>query len=154
MAALELSFVGMNAMLAKLAQVGDTVPGNFARALRQEAEIEMTEAKKRTPVKTGALRASGVVVGPVRDGQDYVVAMGFGQVPSVAAGYAVEVHENLHAFHHVGQAKFLESVLLESAPYLPARVAERMRTGAGAWFQPSASELSDNADEQDVLMGE
>ena len=38
----------------------------------------------------------------------------------------VTVHENLDAFHRVGQAKFLESVLVESRPYLAARVARRM----------------------------
>lgn len=119
---------------ALAAQIGgDTV----ARALVAEAEIEMTEAKKRTPVDTGALRASGHVGGPFRRGNTVEVKLGFG---GPSAPYAIFVHERLDVFHKVGQAKFLESVLLESAPFLPARVAERVRRGLGRQYAPSRGE--------------
>jgi hypothetical protein len=54
------------------------------------------------------------------------VRMAFG---GPAAPYAIKVHEDLEAFHRVGQAKFLESVLLESAPHLAQRVSRRIRLG-------------------------
>lgn len=95
-------------------------PKATLEAMREEAEIEMTEAKQRTPVKTGNLRASGIVLGPDEDG---TVTLQFG---GPAAPYAVYVHENLDAFHKVGQAKFLESVVLESAPNMAERLAERI----------------------------
>lgn len=95
-----------------------------ARALYEEASIEMTEAKRRTPVDTGALKASGMVLPPATTGRDTVVQLQFG---GPAVGYATYVHENLEALHpNGGQAKFLESTLLESAPFLSERIAKRI----------------------------
>jgi hypothetical protein len=48
-----------------------------------------------------------------------------------SASYAIYVHENLENFHPIGQAKFLESVVLESAPFLGARIATRVRAQMG-----------------------
>lgn len=107
----------------KLAKLAEVLPAEVGKALRQEAEIEMTEAKRRTPVLTGNLRSSGHVVGPDKKSNDVEVSLRFG---GPAAPYAIYVHENLEAFHKVGQAKFLESTLMESLPHLPARVAARM----------------------------
>jgi hypothetical protein len=36
------------------------------------------------------------------------------------------VHEDLDAFHKVGQAKYLESVIMESRGFIGARVARRL----------------------------
>lgn len=82
----------------------------------------MGEAKERTPVRTGVLRASGRVE-DLHGGQ-LGVRWAFG---GPAIDYAIEVHENLSAFHRVGQAKYLESVLAESTPYLLERVRRRMQ---------------------------
>lgn len=114
---------GLGQVQTRLAQLARRYGNAAGRALRAEAEIEMTEAKKRTPVDTGALRGSGHVTGPSISGRDISVELKFG---GPAAPYAVRVHEDLQAFHQVGQAKFLESVLNESAPYLRARVAARI----------------------------
>lgn len=117
---LSLEVVGLtevNRALQLLAERGERAAG---QALREEAEIEMTEAKRRTPVDTGTLRSSGKVTGP---DADLAVKLEFG---GAAEEYAIEVHENLETFHKTGQAKFLESTILESAPHLPARVGRRM----------------------------
>ena len=103
-------------------------------ALYQEAEIEMTEAKRRTPVLTGVLRASGHVRPPVREGETVSVTLAFG---GPAAPYAVYVHENLEAWHKTGQAKFLESVLLESAKHLADRVGRRLSLAGGGGSEAS-----------------
>lgn len=101
-------------------------PDEFGRALRQEAEVEATECKKRCPVDTGALRASIHVEGPKRaaDDQRRIQASIVGGGPS--APYGLIVHEDLEAFHPVGEAKFIERPLKESAPYLPDRIAKRI----------------------------
>lgn len=114
---------GLESVLSRLRSVADRVPHVAAEALRAEAEIEMTEAKRRTPVDTGALRASGHVSDPEIDGKNISVSLGFG---GPAADYAFYVHEDLDAFHPVGQAKYLESVLDESRPHLAKRVASRI----------------------------
>jgi hypothetical protein len=117
------AFAGLSNVVRNLQALAGKVQDRGAMALREEAEVEMTEAKRRTPVKTGALRASGHVSAVKRDGRSLSVDMSFGN-QSVA--YATYVHEDLEAFHRVGQAKFLESTLNESAPFIPARVAKRM----------------------------
>lgn len=117
----EIHVRGFARVERELSRLAQTAPAAAQQALREEAEIEMGEAKERTPVKTGALRASGRVE-PLDDGLGVRWAFG-----GPAISYAVEQHENLTFFHRVGQAKFLESVLVESAPYLTERVARRMR---------------------------
>lgn len=100
-------------------------------ALFAEAQIEMAESKRRVPVDTGVLRASGYVNPPVAGfglGGGGVagtvrVELGYG---GPAEDYAVIVHEDLDAFHRVGEAKFLESVLNESAPFMAQRIAKRI----------------------------
>lgn len=99
------------------------LPDEIANAVYVEIEIETTEAKRRTPVKTGALRSTIHQEGPFREDRrvwSSIVAGG------PAAGYAVIVHEDLTAFHKVGQAKYIESVIMESRPSMAARVAKRI----------------------------
>jgi anthranilate phosphoribosyltransferase len=120
-------------MRKRLANIKKKFPEEVGRALYQETEVEATEAKKRTPVKRGNLRASIFVLGPSYEGRSisnagtiatFVVAGG------VSAPYAVYVHENLEAFHKVGQAKFIESVINESRNYIATRIAKRLELAA------------------------
>src|SRR5580765_594463 len=119
---------GVSEMIALLKKFADKYPDYVGAALYQEAQIEMTEAKRRTPVDRGFLRASGRVALPVREGKRISVTLSFG---GAAAPYAIYVHENLEANHASppfggGQAKFLESTINESAPYMLARIARRV----------------------------
>lgn len=110
-------------MAAKIRRVEAGLRDDTAKALYQEAQIEMTESKRRVPVDTGVLRASGHVQEPVRSGKSVSVMLAYG---GAAEQYAVIVHEDLEAFHKIGQAKYLESVLKESAPHMKKRVAARI----------------------------
>lgn len=114
---------GAEEMRTKLLRASVMFPQEVAKALYEEAGIEMTEAKRRTPVDTGALRTSGHVTKPSWSGRKVSVNLYFG---GPAAPYAIYVHENEDAFHRVGQAKFLESTLNESAPHFAARVSARI----------------------------
>lgn len=113
--------LGVREMQRKIAAFQKRFPDKARQALREEAEIEMTEAKRRTPVDTGLLRSTGQVDEPTRSGKTLRVDLKFG------TEYAVYVHENLEALHPVGQAKFLESTLNESAPFMLKRLADRMK---------------------------
>lgn len=119
----QVTVVGMEKLRARLAAMAKRIPNEVARALFAEAQVEMTEAKRRVPVDTGALRASGHVGNPQVVWRDITVRLAFG---GPAAPYAIKVHEDLSAYHKTGQAKFLESVILESAPYMAKRVAKRI----------------------------
>src|SRR4051812_21360993 len=115
--------LGAAKLREKLASIRTKLPAETARALYEEAQIEMTEAKRRTPWDTGALKASGIVRKPEVNGREIMVRLEFG---GPAVEYAVHVHENLEALHPHGQAKFLESTLLESAPYMAERIGKRI----------------------------
>lgn len=128
MADTTLQIQGLTQCQREIAQLAQKLGrATVLAALRAEAEIEMTEAKRRCPVDTGALRASGVVTEELR-GTDAIVRLAFG---GAAASYALFVHENLQALHRVGEAKFLERPLLEAVPYLADRVAARIARDAG-----------------------
>lgn len=121
--ATEFSLKGMQAMQRKLKSLEKKFPTEVERALRIEIEVEAKEVKRRTPVDTGALRTSVHVEGPERRGWTVMIRIVAG---GPAAPYAVYVHEDLHAFHKTGQAKYIESVIMESRPFLAARLARRI----------------------------
>lgn len=111
-------------MRARIRLISQTVPERVASALYMESEIEAKEVKRRTPVDKGPLRASVHVLGPFRSGRKIWTSIVAG---GPAAPYAIYVHEDPDAIHPVGQWKFLESVIMESRPFMGARVAARIR---------------------------
>ena len=113
---------------ANLRRLAEDVPKYMGEALMAELKIELKEVRARTPRKTGALRDSERIEGPVINGK-FVSA-------SILAGgsdapYAAIVHEDLDAHHPVGEAKFIERTLNESAPYMAQRIAARMKEKLG-----------------------
>ncbi len=138
--ALHVSIDGTEELLTSLRAFAVRAVDEFAAALYAEAEIEMAEAKRRTPVDTGTLRNSGHVQPPVKDGNSTSVVLGFG---GPAGAYALAVHEHPSEFSPPSWSgygaddiqwsvpgtgpKFLESTLLEAAPYLGQRIATRVR---------------------------
>jgi len=118
--------IGADRMLVNLRKLQKDSPHEFGRALRVETEVEATESKRRTPVDTGALRSTIHAEGPEYRGSTVVTAISAG---GPSARYALIVHEDLEAHHPVGQAKYIESTLNESAPFIGARVARRIDLG-------------------------
>jgi hypothetical protein len=117
-------------MKARLRRLQERFPNVVAAALYQETQIEATEVKRRTPVDRGTLRGTVDVVGPNREGYGFQIIYTLIVCGGPAAPYAIYVHENLEAHHKVGQAKFLESVILESRAYMAERVAKRIDLNA------------------------
>lgn len=126
---LKATLRGAKEMIVTLKKFADKYPDRVASALYQEAQIEATEMKKRTPVDTrpnaphpGNLRNSIHVLEPERQGRTISVEIATG----TQAPYAVHVHENPDAYHPIGEWKFMESVLNESRPHMAARIARRI----------------------------
>lgn len=114
---------GLDGVLRKLESLAKRFPNEVASALYQEAQIEKQESMRRTPVDTGALRASHEVSEPDINGRDISVTISVG---GATTPYALIVHEDMTAFHKVGEAKFLERTIKESKPFLAARIARRI----------------------------
>jgi hypothetical protein len=128
-----MKLTGAEKMAARIRAFAKAYPDRVGAAVYQEAQVEMTEAKQRTPVSPtpapagvvpGSLRASGRVSPPEREGNSVKVTLSFGG-PGI--DYAVAQHERLDYLHTTGQAKYLESVLDESAPHMAARLAARLK---------------------------
>lgn len=115
-----VELTGLTPLLATLQKLGANASAFVAPPLYREAEAIMTAAKQRTPVDTGALRASGHVASPNITATGASVTLGFG---GPAITYAIFVHENLTARHLVGQAKYLESAINEARAGIEARLA-------------------------------
>lgn len=91
----------------RLKAVRESGAASIPAVLYEEAETIIGLAKEQyVPVDTGALRGSGFVEPPVQTGDRVEVRLGFG---GPAAPYALTVHEDLTAYHPVGQAKYLET---------------------------------------------
>lgn len=117
---------GSKAMRDKLTALGEKAVPVFKAAMKEFGDIEMTEMKRRVPVgPTGDLKASGTVDEPIMDGKNIKVGMHF-DMP-----YALIVHEDLEAFHAVGEAKYMESVLNESKRYFEERVIATVKRNLG-----------------------
>lgn len=102
----------MSRLNALIADIKDRTPEGLLDAGLQVEGV----ARERAPVLTGNLRNSGYT----RQATPLTVAVGFN------AAYAVFVHENLEAYHPVGQAKFLESALSDNIDRIVAIVARRV----------------------------
>lgn len=120
---------GVNEMVRTMKAIAKKFPDEVGAALYQEAQIEVTEMKRRTPVDTtpnaphpGNLRASLHAEKPQRSGNEISVIVATG----MQAPYAIYVHENPDAHHPVGQYKFMESVINESRSFMAERIAKRV----------------------------
>lgn len=120
-------------MVKKLELLSKDLPKRVEMAMYQEAQIELTEMKRRTPVDItpnaphpGNLRNSLTVEIVQKDKTTTAVFATGAQAP-----YAVYVHENPDALHPVGEYKFMESVLNESRSSMASRLARRIHLNKG-----------------------
>ena len=120
---------GEKAVARKLATLSRVIPSETAAALYQEA-LQITKwSMARTPRQFGALRDSHEVSAPRWRGKTLQVDI---QVGGPTAPYAKIVHERTDLRHRPpygqgGQAKFLESALLDATPGLRQRIAKRIK---------------------------
>lgn len=126
---MKLKMRGIGAMQDKLRDIIRTQPQRVAAALYHEAEVEVTEMKRLCPVDItpnaphpGNLRNSIHAEPPEIHGNKVSVTVATG----AQAPYAIYVHEDPDAIHPIGQWKFMEQPLKESAPYIADRVAARI----------------------------
>lgn len=121
--------LGVDKFVKNLQDIAKQFPDRVAQAIYQEAQVEVTEMKRRCPVDItpnaphpGNLRNSIHAEKPERSGNRISVTIATG----AQAPYAVYVHENPDAIHPVGEWKFMESVLNESRAHMGARIARRI----------------------------
>lgn len=115
--------LGLEALERNLAARGAAFFRDAARGLLSIGAAELEESNRKVPVDEGDLRDSGAVQGPEQDGTMVQVRLTYG---NDQVNYAVDIHEDLRAFHDDGQAKFLEATMRELKPFLAPRLAREM----------------------------
>lgn len=101
-------------------QVADSIHDALVIGVRAGAELVLGEARERAPKDKGFLRGDSKVT---QDDTTAVVSFGHGP----AKAYAARQHEEVGWHHHDGQAKFLESALLDYQDELKQIMAEEIR---------------------------
>lgn len=101
------------------ARVSAEIRDAASQATFEEASLILTRSQEEfVPIKTGHLKSSGFVR-KTNDPLRYEIGYW--------ADYAIPVHENLDAFHAIGQAKYLEQPFNEAQAGLSRRVSQRVR---------------------------
>lgn len=115
---------GAKEMQQRIALINTGLKPEVGDALYAElVGTELPEIQKRTPYRYGNLRDSERVEEPQISPEKVAVFVLCG---GPEAPYAIIVHEDLTAHHAIGQAKFMESVLMEAASTILGRVASRI----------------------------
>lgn len=121
MSSVTLDLRGVDKMKRNLKELKKRGPKAVGAGLFGLGNEIMTDAKDRTPVDLGPLRASGYTTLPVRRGKVVIVEDGFG---GPAKEYAIVQHEDIGLHHITGEAKFLESAFDEHRPRALKRLQE------------------------------
>lgn len=152
-----IDFSGTQKLIKALHALGNQAAEIVGAALYREGEQIMTESKKRVPVDTGNLRASGSVQGPTFSGGRMTVTLGYGGPVGVgnqggetnreAVNYAVVQHEDIDLNHakalskkesrrrggvvwgEIGGPKYLEIPMLEAVNGMEARLGAMIQKG-------------------------
>lgn len=107
--------------------VQNAAPSELRQAIKEVADGVKKDSMRLTPVDTGTLRDSHKVElpspGGTRAGAGANAYLAVVTVGGPGIPYAWIVHENLNAHHDVGQAKFLETAMLQNRPKLGAAIA-------------------------------
>lgn len=111
--------IGLEEVLDNLHREVGQIKGRTMAGLMEAGLKIQRSSQKRVPVDTGNLKASAYTR-KARDGSESV-EIGY------TAAYAVFVHEDMEASHPVGQAKFLESALMDNQ----SAIVEIIRKRAG-----------------------
>jgi hypothetical protein len=127
---------GRMEMERKLLNFARLFPKTVARAMEEDAEVDVDEAKDRAPVYTGPPGPSKPIPYVLQDSIHAEPAEIRGNLISVeivaggeAGAYAIPQHEDMTLHHTIGQAKYIESVILESQSKKAGRVAARIDIG-------------------------
>jgi len=117
------TFTGANAMLAKINRLKGVSPDVFGNAMVKEGNVEVKECQRQCPVESGDMKDEIHVAGPFREGRTITIMITTGPK---SEEYALRQHEDPDLVHRVGNWKFIEGPLMESAPHMAARIASRI----------------------------
>ena len=120
--------IGEKELLAHLQIEVKKITERSAAALAKAGGEIIRVTTPKVPVDTGELRSRSFNEGPLLGVETYFQVVGYEKHDrQFLDQYAVKVHEDLTARHKVGQAKYLEAGLQETAGYLGKYIQKEMK---------------------------
>lgn len=122
--------IGDDILISKLRATEKEMNHKVARAMQKAGGEIIRVAIPKTPLKTGELRKRSFNEGPLEKDGIYSQVVGYEKFADLwdkDNPYAVAVHENLEAKHRVGEAKYLEKAVNETAPKLEKYLAKQVK---------------------------
>lgn len=111
----------MDGLVDRFAKAPEVLNAEIHDALGQSIAMVETEAKRRTPVKTGYLRSSiGANIGDQNTPVGYSFIKGLTAGVGTNVSYSVAVHEG-HQKHNNGERKYMEKGLEAASDYIKQR---------------------------------
>lgn len=116
--------IGDEQLLANLEVKQAEMNDKTANALRKAGGEIIRVAVEKTPLRIGELRGRSFNEGPLKYKDIYIQVFGYEkhngewETHENNKPYAVYVHENLEAYHPIGEAKFLEHAMQETSAKL------------------------------------
>lgn len=138
-----------------LLNLGEHAAADLGAELYAEGGGIISMSQGLVPVDTGALRSSGYTAEPERVGDLVRVELGFGgpaakinpKTGQSTEGYGLRVHEDLDAFHKVGESLFLQQPFMWAQQGMAERIAEGLRKrGFSRYQQGMTGALGEVAD--------
>ena len=101
---MSLTMTGLDQVMKNFLKIEEKAQRNLEKSLIESGHIVLSESNTLVPVNTGGLLRSGSVKSkdPLEAEVEY------------DADYALQVHEDLEAFHPQGQSKYLEVATKDS----------------------------------------
>lgn len=106
-------------VISQAPEVRKALPARKRQALDASGITVEGAAKQKTPVETGRLRSS-IAYRVINDDEVHI---------GTNVEYAIFVHENLDAYHAIGQAKFLEDALAEQEKTVRQLITKALTEG-------------------------
>ena len=123
--------IGDAILMANLQVEKSKMNHRVAKALQKAGGEIIRVSVQNTPLKTGELRKRSFNEGPLLKGDTYTQVVGYEKYGADwekgGTAYAVPVHENLESFHPVGEAKFLEKAIDQTASKLGKYLQKEIR---------------------------
>tara|TARA_R110000824_G_scaffold38438_2_gene117411 strand:- start:3876 stop:4268 length:393 start_codon:yes stop_codon:yes gene_type:complete len=116
---------GNRQLREKLEDLARRTPVEAGKSLLVEGKYQLSLAEERTPYLSGALASSARIAGPVVDGDDVIVALGFGGA-SNEIPYAMAQHQRSYT-HTRGEKKWLSATVKRERGRMLRRIAKEFK---------------------------
>ena len=117
---------GNRELRTKLEDLARRAPVEAGKSLLVEGKYQLSLAEERTPYLSGDLASSARIAGPAIDGDDVIVALGFGG-PNNEIPYAMAQHQKQSYTHTRGEQGWRKNTVRRERGRMLRRIAKEFK---------------------------